>query len=134
MRPFTIGLFTWLFLVSNLPAGTLGNVVRIPSAGATWVRRDIALPDPRSQFATAYDSLRGVTVLFGGLFPGVVRSDETWEWDGTTWTRRSPVSSPAARAGHAMAFDAARGRVVLFGGQSAVGVTRETWEWDGITW
>jgi hypothetical protein len=79
----------------------------------------------------AYDSARGVTILFGGqegfLGPD---SDETWEWDGNTWTQRI-TSGPTAREDHAMAFDSARQVVVLFGGWHH-GFDGETWEWDGF--
>ena len=59
---------------------------------------------------------------------------DTWEWDGTTWLPRTPVTSPLARRGHALAYDAARQRVVLFGGQGNGGNFSDTWEWDGTTW
>jgi hypothetical protein len=49
----------------------------------------------------------------------------TWEWDGTTWTERTPPASPP---GGTMAYDSVRQRAVLFGGAA------ETWEWDGTTW
>src|SRR5262249_39673365 len=58
--------------------------------------------------------------------------NDTWEWDGTQWTQRTPASSPSARSDHAMAFDESRGRVVLFGG--GFGILNDTWEWDGSTW
>jgi hypothetical protein len=86
----------------------------------------------------AYDSTRGVTVLFGGSrqgsFDNVIDNDETWEWDGSIWTRRN-VAGPSPRDGHRMAFDAARGVTVLFGGESDQGCRfADTWEWDGNAW
>src|SRR5690349_1996970 len=87
-------------------------------------------PAPRDYHAMAYDSIRGVTVLFGGT--GGSSLGDTWEWDGFSWALRS-MTGPAPRAQHAMAFDSSRGRVVLFGGigNSTYG---DTWEWDGATW
>jgi hypothetical protein len=78
----------------------------------------------------AYDSERGVTVLFGGydVYSGPVFGD-TWEWDGTTWTQQSNTG-PSKRYDHAMAYDVARGVTVLFGGDSGHSLG-ETWEWDG---
>ena len=58
----------------------------------------------------AYDSARGVTVLFGAF------KRETWEWDGANWTQRSPEHKPTNRERHAMAYDSARGVTVMFGG------------------
>ncbi|MCA8967768.1 MAG: peptidase S8, partial [Planctomycetes bacterium] len=74
-------------------------------------------------------------VLFGGYRMGVGSYDDTWEWDGSTWTARSPSSRPSARGRHALAYDTARGRVVLFGGYDpALGNYNDTWEWDGANW
>jgi len=91
-------------------------------------------PSPRSGHAMVYDSARGVTVLFGGAVTGGL-SGETWEWNGTAWTLRSPSGpAPSARSGHAMAFDSNRAVTVLFGGRDAAGIQGDTWEWDGTTW
>jgi hypothetical protein len=81
----------------------------------------------------AYDSARGVTVLFGGS-TGTVAKRETWEWDGSAWTRRSTAGPPPLFL-TAMAYDSARGVTVLFGGRPGTGGRNgETWEWDGSTW
>jgi hypothetical protein len=98
-----------------------------------WKPAPTIVPLPRAEPALAYDSARQRTVLFGGLHgdPGL---DDTWEWDGTVWTRRSPAQSPPARYGAALAFDSARGRAVLFGGRNATTPLADTWEWDGTTW
>jgi hypothetical protein len=77
-----------------------------------------------------YDAARQRVVLFGGDSGSSLLSD-TWEWDGTNWTRRTPAVSPYARDGHAMAYDAARQRVVLFG---STGPLTDVWEWDGGSW
>src|SRR5262245_809753 len=73
-----------------------------------WLETD--LPS-RSSHAMAYDSARGVTVVFGGIYA----DDETWEWSGQRWKLRAS-SGPSARYGHAMAYDSRRGVTVLFGG------------------
>ena len=79
----------------------------------------------------AYDSARGVTVLFGGS-AGSYQND-TWEWDGTDWAQSSPVHKPTARTSHALAYDGARGVGVLFGGYEG-SYRDDTWEWDGTDW
>lgn len=99
-----------------------------------WVNREVVGPSARWGHAMAFDSARGVTVLFGGSTGG----DETWEWDGNVWNRRL-VAGPSARMYPAMTYDAARGVVVLFGGAtcSTCGPNQhnaETWEWNGETW
>jgi hypothetical protein len=91
-------------------------------------------PSPRVGHAMAYDSARGVTVLFGGTSGG----SETWEWNGAVWAQRAITGpSPSSRYGHAMAYDSSRGVIVLFGGDTVCypcQTFRDTWEWDGTTW
>ncbi len=97
----------------------------------TWTNMKAGSPKPskRALFATAYDSIRGKLVLFGGSADS--GEDETWEWDGISWTKLDPVHKPTPREAPAMAFDSSRGRTVLFGG---MGADNETWEWDGSDW
>ena len=107
-----------------------------------WVKRaDSALqpgsgPPPLQLHAMAYDTARGVTVLYGGQNNVIPTSQTTWEWDGTVWTAHL-VSGPAPspRYFHAMAYDKARAVTVLFGGYNeSLGISGETWEWNGTTW
>src|SRR5688572_19775570 len=91
-----------------------------------WERAPLI--ERRTGQAMAHDGGRGRVVLFGGISgsAGPLLA-ETWEWDGATWSQRSPATSPAARFAHAVAFDAARGRTVLFGGKNAAGLLSDTW-------
>ena len=99
-------------------------------------------PPAQSGHAMAYDSSRGIVVLYGG--------GQTWEFDGFNWTQAAPLTSPTltswcpslgGRRNAAMAYDAGRGRVVLFGGEvdglcggwQAI-YWGDTWEYDGVTW
>jgi hypothetical protein len=78
------------------------------------------------------------------LRPGVTSGDlsyldDTWTWDGASWTQQFPPVSPPTRGFNTeqMAFDAATGKVVLFGGFAPNGsYWGDTWVWDGIakTW
>src|SRR5690242_18647955 len=85
--------------------------------------------------ALAYDPAHGKVVLFGGGSYTSLLND-TWEWDGTTWTQRTPATVPAARSGQARAYEAARGKGVLFGGRagSPAYYLNDAWEWDGTSW
>lgn len=87
---------------------------------------------PRIAHAMVYDVARKRIVLFGGRTVNL--SNETWEFDGLAWTRRTPAASPSAREHPAMAYDAVRQRTVLFGGSNDSGLLDDTWEWDGTTW
>jgi hypothetical protein len=105
--------------------------------GTNWTQMTTAAaPSPRLGVAMAYDSARQVTVLFGGTncsstCPTVSEYGDTWEWNGTTWTQRSPVLSPSGRDSSGMTFDSLRNRTLLYGGYGASG---DTWEWDGTNW
>ena len=103
--------------------------------GATWAQRNPAVSPPGLVAAAmAYDSRRGVSVLFGGNTTSGPATSDTWEWDGSAWTQRSLSVTPGARVWHAMAYDSARGRMVLFGGAGQAGILGDTWEFDGATW
>jgi hypothetical protein len=116
--------------------------------GTTWTERRPPFPATRESHAIAFDGARGKTVLFGGLGgqpSTAVDPDlaDTWEWDGTRWTERTPSQSPPGRFGHGMAFDGTRKRTVLFGGaweaydssnEAHATALSDTWEWDGTNW
>ncbi|MBL8755338.1 MAG: hypothetical protein JNK15_18710 [Planctomycetes bacterium] len=110
--------------------------------GVSWLQVATPVsPPPQSEHAMAYDSGRGVVVLYGG--------GQTWEYNGVTWSLSSTSTSPpqvvsgcglTGRTAHAMAFDSARARVVLFGGFNGLcGGWQpinfgDTWEFDGVQW
>ena len=81
----------------------------------------------------AFDSARGVMVVFGGMHYNEPLND-LWEWNGSAWTHRTPALSPSARGSAAMVYDSARSRIVLFGGSTGGSYLNDTWEWDGSTW
>ncbi len=97
-----------------------------------WTEETFENPSARYDHATAYDSARGVTVLFGGLSETIELYD-TWEWDGAQW-RYVFAEGPRPLRGHAMAFDSRRGVTVLFGGRYRNNTTAGIWEWDGQFW
>ena len=126
---------TVLFGGNNLASANLGLSLGETWEwnGTTWTQRIVSGPSVRDSHAMAYDSARGVTVLFGGNNTNPAGSNaETWEWNGTTWTQRM-VSGPSARYGHAMVYDSLRGVTVLFGGYTTAN-NGETWEWNGTVW
>lgn len=82
----------------------------------------------------AFDRTRNRAVLFGGLVGGEMSSDETWTWDGTSWTQHGNGPHPDARYSAACAYDSAHDQLVLFGGLHAKEVRGDTWIWDGSQW
>lgn len=118
------------FIPVLLSIGVLSSPLRAQDCeGWTQVGE---IPGGRSGHAMAYDSVRGVTVLFGGSDSKSYLND-TWEWDGTFWTRKE-AAGPPPRAGHALSYDSFRRVVVLFGGSDEFGVLGDTWEWNGSVW
>lgn len=104
------------------------------SCQPTWTLRASSGPAGRTRPGLAFDAGRNVTVLFGG-WSGVAALADTWEWNGSMWTQRTPASSPSARSAVALAYDATRSRVVLFGGETGtLGMLGDTWVWNGTNW
>ena len=61
--------------------------------------------------------------------------NDTWTWDGTTWTKQHPATSPPPGWSASMAYDAATGNVVLFGGDGGKLNVRSTpGPGDDLTW
>jgi len=144
-------------LIGLPPARTSASMVYDPAMGATllyggntyntlfgdtwafskttgWTQLAPAVSPPPLQGASlAYDATTQTIVLFGGCLAhigqSITCSNQTWTWDGVTWTEQFPPVSPAARnwnAPNGMVFDSQLGKVVMFGG-----LDNETWEWDG---
>ena len=108
--------------------------------GSIWTQKFPPISPPaRSMHAMAYDSGHGQVVLFGGSPEGSgATGNDTWVWDGSTWTQKIPVNNPPARSriDNAMVYDSSHGQVVLFGGLSTStgNVLNDTWVWDGSNW
>ena len=93
-------------------------------------------PAGRYTHGLAYDTQRHLTVLFGGDSTGSSRLNDTWEFNGTTWTQVIPAQSPPGRVNidQALVYDTVRTRTILFGGLGVSGYLSDTWEYDGTTW
>lgn len=110
--------------------------------GSNWTHKASGGPSPRATPNMTFDPKLGAVVMFGGeaLSNGTAVSlNETWLWDGTTWTQQHPSLSPPGRNAAAMDYDATTGNIVLFGGQvfdsnTAFHPLGDTWIYDGTTW
>ena len=90
-------------------------------------------PMVRYLLSMAFDSNRNKIVLFGGGNGGTYLND-TWEYDGITWTPRNlGLTVPPIRILASMAFDSHRNVIVLFGGKDTESLN-DTWEYNGTTW
>ncbi len=109
--------------------------------GRAWVQLlPIVQPRDRVDLAMTYDSVRNRVVMFGGRgrpIDNISVLDDTWEWDGQTWTQKITATRPEGADHAGMAFDPVRGVVVLHGGianDAMTPVSRVTWEYDGTDW
>lgn len=110
--------------------------------GRSWKKASETGPAGRFHHCLAYDRARRKVVLFGGnVAEGVLdfqkyksnQKNDTWEWDGKSWTQVNVATSPSPRDHHAMTYDAKRKRIVLFGGFDGA-YLNDLWEWDGKSW
>ncbi len=101
--------------------------------GTSWIERKVTGPGPRSGAGFAYDTKRGLVILFGGVGEGFF--GDTWSWDGSAWKKLSDTG-PEPRGMGYLAYYKQRDRLVLFGGRKAWpdGDRNDTWEWDGTAW
>ena len=85
--------------------------------GAAWTQRTPALSPPARRGAcAAFDAARKTMVLFGGRSPNDNSQglDDTWLWDGATWSQGP--KGPQGRSSCAMAYDVDHDQIVMFGG------------------
>jgi hypothetical protein len=103
--------------------------------GKQWQRITEGGPPGRILGGAAYDVKRDVLVLYGGRPIDLGKcNQETWEWDGQTWSKKD-VQPPPACDHVRMVYDAASGESVLFSGlDEAENLVNETWSWNGTEW
>ncbi len=88
--------------------------------GVNWTQISTGTsPSGRWAHAMAFDTNRARTILFGGygpVYPTGTQTNDTWEYDGTSWVQIYPLDSPSQREQHGMVYDQTRLRGVMFGG------------------
>lgn len=104
--------------------------------GATWTKElPTGSPPPRSNALMAWDPVKRRVILHGGLSESnATLFDDTWAWDGTSWTDISGQVRPPQREFSSITFDPGRGRVVLSGGLAEFVPVNDTWELVGDRW
>jgi galactose oxidase-like protein len=83
----------------------------------------------------AWDGASRKIIVFGG-YDATGYFNDTWTFDGTTWTEVNTAVAPSPRANAQMAYDRLTHKVVLFGGYDGTQFLGDTWLWDGnaSTW
>jgi hypothetical protein len=88
--------------------------------GSNWTQiTTSSAPSPRFWHSMVFDSQQGKTRVFGGdhVAPfSLGPVNDTWDWDGTSWTQDVTPTAPSPRAGQSMAYDSGFGRTIVFGG------------------
>ena len=98
---------------------------------------DAKKPDCVNDAALVYQSHERNLMLSGGICPTTATtSDQTWEWDGTTWKEVDIALDPSRVVGHAMSYDERQMETVMFGGTSmfATAPRSLTQTYDGRSW
>ncbi|MCC6951935.1 MAG: hypothetical protein IT433_10895 [Phycisphaerales bacterium] len=103
--------------------------------GGTWHFVTLNGPAPRSNFGLAFDSHRGVAVLYGGqsFNPGstsALATLETWEFDGSSWHQRADGARFSNNP--IMAYDPIGQRTLHYGGGGSP--SNQLWAWNGTVW
>jgi hypothetical protein len=87
----------------------------------------------RTNQASCYDGYN--ILLFGGQGASSTAGylQDTWLWNGTTWTIQNTPVAPFGRAKHDLAYlsSASAGKAIMFGGTNGLNFLQETWVWNG---
>jgi hypothetical protein len=92
---------------------------------------------PGVRYRAGLGSYQGTVVLFGGYgltttsASSAAYLNDTWIWDGTTWTPKQPAHKPPTR--YSPAIGTLNDRLFMFGGYNGSALN-DTWEWDGTDW
>ena len=110
--------------------------------GTTWQQSDLLneAPPTRQGATLTYDGGTGQLVLFGGEASSAtggppVAFDDTWTWEGSSWSDMSAFATPPQASGEAIACDQKTGQLVLFGGSTTTStIAGDAWSFDGSAW
>src|SRR5450755_554991 len=104
-----------LAFVAVIGAG-LGSYFGIRAVAGAGSSPAAGQPQARTSAAMAFDAANGTVVLFGGESRSRSLND-TWTWDGSTWTEAHPATSPPRISGAQMTYDPITHDLLLVGGQ-----------------
>jgi hypothetical protein len=104
--------------------------------GAQWYFRTTNGPSPRFKDTMAFDSNRGLSLLYGGF--DTPDGGAIWNWNGLLWNNVVPPGGPAhnySQTVGSMVYDTFR-RTIFFGpAEEGYGeIKADFWNWDGTNW
>src|ERR1022692_202795 len=109
--------------------------------GTTWTRWHPATsPSPRENPDMFYDAALHEIILFGGNAPtdsphyANHYDNQTWAWNGRTWTRLHPAASPSPRDSGSLVYDPAARTAIMYGGYNDTRRLSDTWSFNGRSW
>ena len=70
--------------------------------------------------------------MFGGYRSGPTITNDTWDWNGSTWAQAPGSSTTPPVFEHSLCYDLARQRLVL--GSGVTSSSFDVWEHDGASW
>jgi hypothetical protein len=120
-----------------------GTVFEWDPTAFTWKTPTLSkFPDQRRFSNMVYDRKLKKTVLFGGYNNNGNYVNETWTWDGTSWTQVKTKDSdaPPHRGLMAMWYDPLLEKTVLYGGLGRASINQsitrysDMWSFDGTKW
>jgi len=112
------------------------KLIAVPSSSFanTWTwngnewKETLSRPIPsRADGRSVYDSQYDRVILFGGIENSNFLND-SWVFDGETWSLLNMPSPPSPRYSHIMFYDVRRQSIVLFGGAGKESLLGDTWE------
>src|SRR5262249_37756005 len=113
------GTYTATLTVTDQATNASGTATATVTVSSSREPPIPVAPEARIVASMAYFPPTDRVVLFGGLScngDDCDPLDDTWTYDGTSWTQRDPADAPGPRFGAAIAFHAPSGKLVLFGG------------------
>lgn len=104
--------------------------------GSTWTQ--VTTPNttagrPAGRTGHSMAGSASEVLLFGGRGDNGQYND-TWAFNGSTWTQLFPANSPPVRSEASLSYDGYNGIWVLFGGQNEYQSLLDTWTFNGSNW
>lgn len=107
------------------------------AANAKWneVAKPAHAPACVNESSLVYERHNGKVLLVGGACADSLTDEETWEWDGTDWTKLTIKTALFRAYGAAATYDPVRQSVVMYGGTVIYSTARSvTYQWTGTDW